>query len=464
MERSREEILALIHRIEEKYDLVDWKEKGMHVWPLVRIAILNELIQKKVTGIRNKEGKSSLLKEAIYGLLELFKLVFNSRAGIKDLIFSSQVYRQEIEGLFYNRFADPILDNQSLEHKNQFLFETAKQNKYTRTNHRGNRLVKFSPILDLLQLLTIFKKKFFKSDIQFKQNIEQIIELPEQVRKKIIKKLITQFHLINYYQRFSHWLLKKYKGEKVFFVCYYGLFNMVMISEAKKLKIPTVDIQHGVISDKHIAYAFEQMPSTGYNTLPNVFWTWTSYEADCINQWAHSFSQHEARNMGNPWIEAVKQNKIDFGNLADQITQEEKPIILYTLSNRDDIFPDFLMEAIKKLKGEYIFWFRLHPRQLAFKKEIEDQLKQLEVFDLIEIERANALPLPLILQHTHLHITQFSTAVLEAAYFKVPNILFHPLGKTYFEDSPLKDYFYFYQRRNGDFILAIQGFSKDNLY
>ncbi len=378
MQQSREDILALINGLERKYALVDWQVRGMHVWPLARILIFNELTEKKITGVRNKADKSSLLYEALVGVYEILKLIVRSRHSIKGLVFSSQVYRQDINGIFFNRLADPILDEQDLPESSKFLFETAKQNKYTRTNHRGNRLVKFSPILDLLQLLTIFKKKFFKSDIQFKQNIEQIIELPEQVRKKIIKKLITQYHLINYYQRFSHWLLKKYKGEKVFFVCYYGLFNMVMISEAKKLKIPTVDIQHGVISDKHIAYAFGQMPSTGYNTLPNVFWTWTSYEADCINQWAHSFGQYEARNMGNPWIEAVKQNKIDFGNLADQITQEEKPIILYTLANRSDIFPDYLVKTIKELSAKYAFWLRLHPRQLAFKKEIEEQLRDLE--------------------------------------------------------------------------------------
>ncbi len=450
MEQSREEILASIHQMELKYELMTWQIQDLHVWPLVRIFIFNELTQKKVTGIRNNEGKSSLFKEAISGLLELFKLTLKSRTGIKGLIFSSQIYRQEIEGLFYNRFADPILDSQSLDDNSQFLFETAKQNEYTRSNYKGNRLVKLSPILDLLQLLTILKQKFSKSNLHIKQNIEQIVELPEQVRKKLIKKLNRQFQLIPYYQRFSHLLLKQYQGEQVFFVCYYGLLNMVMISEAKKLNIPTVDIQHGVISDKHIAYAFQQLPADGYNSLPNEFWTWSTYEASCINHWAQSFSEYEAKNMGNPWIEAVKENKIDFGNLADQIKQEEKPIILYTLSNRADIFPEYLVEAIKALSGKYAFWLRLHPRQLAFKSKIEEQLKALELFNCVELERATYLPLPLILRHTKLHITQFSTVVLEAAYFEVPSLLFHPLGKTYFEDNPLKKYVYFYDHKKGE--------------
>ncbi|MEQ9168037.1 MAG: hypothetical protein RLO12_17380 [Fulvivirga sp.] len=448
MEQSREEILTLIHGLEQKYDLVDWKEQGIHIWPLVRIAIFNELTEKKVTSKRNKVAARNGLIVIFHGLKELFFVKKNVKKTF-SLFFASQAHRQEVNGVNYNRFADPLMDDFEICTSDiQLLFETSKQNKYTTDNYKGKRLVNLSAVLDLLHLLATFKQKYRPIALNIELKLQQLKELPFDIRKKVSKKLNNQLKHISVYEQFSSWLLRSYKGEQVFFVCYYGLFNMCLISKARKLGIKTVDIQHGVINDKHIAYEFRQLPNGGYNCLPHEFWTWTTYESDSINRWANVSNQHKAYTKGNPWIDAVQQGKIDFGHLPTLIQHESKPIILYSLSNRDDIFPDFLIHTVKHFQGQYSFWFRLHPRQLAFRKEIEEQLKALGIFDLVELERANNLPLPLILSYTRLHITQFSTVVLEAAYFKVPSILFHTLGRTYFEYNPLKEYFYFYQEED----------------
>jgi len=463
MERSREDILSLINDIEQKYDLVDWQIHGMNVWPIIRISIFNELTAKKVTGTRSKTVSSNKFSIFINGVKELF-LVRKQIKNAKTLFFASQAHRQSVNGLNYNRFADPMMDKiTGSEKETQLLFETAKQNEYTENNYKGTRLVRLSAILELLQLVSTIKDKFYpskKADV--KAILSEIAELPEQSIKKLSKKVNKLVKLIPFYQVFCQKLLHQYKGEKLYFVCYYGLFNMVMINEAKKRDIVTVDIQHGVISEKHIAYGFKKIPEKGYNSLPNEFWTWTNYEADCINSWAKNYKQHEGITKGNPWIDAIKNNEIDFGDLADQVNKEEKPIILYTLSNRDDIFPKFLIEAIKDLSNHYAFWFRLHPRQLNFKSQIEDELKSLGIFHLVELERASYLPLPLILKYTSLHLTQFSTAVLEAAYFEVPSLLFHSLGKTYFEDNPLKSYFYFYESETDSFEKFVLDIMKNN--
>ncbi|MBK6264522.1 hypothetical protein JKA74_05685 [Marivirga sp. S37H4] len=462
MERSREEILSLINDIEQKYELVDWQEYGIHVWPIIRIFIFNELTEKKVTGTRSKTISSNKFSIFFNGLKELF-LVRKKLKNAKSLFFASQAHRQSINGVNYNRFVDPLMDNLSKDDTEiQILFETAKQNEYTYENYKGYRLFQLSPILDLLHLMSRIKNRINKPAFDVGSRIGQMNELPIGLRKKLVRKMSRQLPLIPVYQSFSGWLLRQYQGDKLYFVCYYGLFNMVIISEARKLNMSTIDIQHGVISDKHIAYAFKKMPKNGYNSLPNEFWTWTNYEVDCINQWASAYPQHQATNTGNAWIQAIQKNKINFGNLDEQIKYEEKPIILYTLSNRDDIFPDFLIEAIKKLSGEFSFWFRLHPRQIALKDQIGGSLKSLGIFDLVELNRATDLPLPLILKYTHLHITQFSTVVLEAAHFKVSSILIHTLGRTYFADNPLKDYFYFYDLKKGSFEELIKKLMKND--
>lgn len=449
---SRKEIMQLINHWEIKYPVDAWNVEGLDIWPFLRMQIFKLLISKKVTTVRSRSLKLKLtdgLFKVFFGFLDYLKLK-KKLSSVAYLFVSNQAYRQLVKDVYFNRFSDPLMDQSEFQHLS-VLLEAAKTEEFTKPNYKSNRLIQLSRIVECFYFIYQLRNKLLpvkNTKLRLESYDDFLIEIERdfpQLMNKLSQKSIKRIgNLIRFYSWEWNNMLSTNNLDKIIITCYYGIENMVLIKTAKDLKIPTIDIQHGVINELHYAYgSFKKVPHGGFNSLPQEFWVWSDYEAKVINKWSDSI-KHKAINYGNIWVDAVLDNKVDFSNLLNEMPND-KPIVLYTLSNRDDIFPDFLVEAVKALKHKYHIWFRLHPRQIPFMKQIEEHMTLKGLHD-IEIMKPTFLPLPLILKYASLHITQFSTVVIEAALFKVNSVLIHPVGKDYYAHHPFKKYFYFYER------------------
>lgn len=461
--QSKKEILIFVNELEENFPVYEWQFKGVDLWPFIRQIIFKHFLAKKITTKKNKKGFTfrNLLKFYI-ARKNILKNTYQA-----DFLFSAnQVYRSQLSRFSYNRFADPLLDQlEELGYKG-LLIEQSKTDVYSSNIYRSSRFQKLDDALNWeMMKLRLYKKIKILSAIalpQFDSFLETICKVDEKLIQRVnMQKVANLAYRLERNKSLARDLLYKVKPKAVLLVCYYGEWQQALLLAAKEMKIPTFDIQHGIIYQEHYSYArFSQIPSHGLSTLPDYFLTWSEYESSLINSWAEK-STHHAVVLGNPWLMAFKENKIpQLQNITDLIDPTKK-LILYTLGNRGEQFPAYLVSFIKENNKDYQFWFRLHPRQLPEIDNIKSELESLKILHLVNIDAASSQPLPSILNIASLHLTLMSSVVIEAANMGVKSLILHEEGKDYYKDHEVKDYCYFYNLESNDIAVVITTLVKE---
>ena len=216
--------------------------------------------------------------------------------------------------------------------------------------------------------------------------------------------------------------------KKVFIVCYYDLRAMALVAAANKLGIETVEMQHGPQTDLQLAYgSWFNMPVNGFQVMPRNFWCWDSDSKNKIECWAKYKSGFSAFVGGNPWMDFWNTNQAGFkSNTYILYSLQPSPVTL------EQMFTAGLLNTIKNSPVE---WFiRLHPRQLEQLEKIKTFLKHKEIYNLVKIEDATRLPLPILLSNTMLHVTNFSGTTIESGLYGVHTVLLSKTGRDYFPD------------------------------
>lgn len=431
------EIKDIILNLETSYDISTWRSKGVDCWPVIRQSIANQLAHKKITSKKaalHKRNAWQIWKDYRHAAQRLKKV-----GRVDQLFLANQIYRSELHGVSWNRFCDPLMNAIAEKHgKRSILIEESKTDAFIKNGHQEERLFAIDPILDWLAFKRLWLKRLRivrRPKVPFINELNEAFEKIEaQTGKKLkVKKAINEIERLTLYTPVAERILRKLKPDKVHIVCYYGTWAMAMIYVARKMDVASSDIQHGVINELHLMYShWSTMNRNGFNVLPNTFFTWSSYDQKVIETWTKNSEVHQAIRLGNPWLQIFKE-KLSASTTDWKSYDQSKPLILYTLANRDDIFFDALVEFVKKAKDQYNLWFRLHPRQLPFKEEVLGRLNELGILDMINIEEATNLPLPEILAKTSLHITLISSVVIEAMHFDIPSLIVGELGEQYYK-------------------------------
>jgi len=457
------EVMELVNSLEKRYPVHTWHSGGIDFWPLIRRTIFNHLRKKKITTVKDT-SKKSILPKAPLLLGSYLRSFFLSKSSF---IFSGNIaHRVDFKAYSYNRFADPLMDQLQIDGNNSLLIETTKTSFLPKGVYRKDRYFLIENAIQWLNLVLRFRKKLVQvkpSDFtEYSCFLQELIDLDSGFKKKLsTKKLDVIVARMSLYKKFATMLLKRVKPRAVLALSYYGEWNLSLLAAAHSLKIPTFDIQHALMYPKQCAYNnFVNIPKGGYNSMPDYFWTWGDYEAELVNEWAGKTSRHKALPWGNPWINAYRSGQTPYKGSIDSYLDPKKELILYTLGNRGEQFPEYLVNFIKTNNDSYQFWFRMHPRQIQFKNDIERQLKEFGIDNLVNLEEASSLPLPEILNHSNVHISLMSSVVIEAAYFGVHSLVLHADGKVYFENHRVKSFCHFFDERNENILECIKQLSR----
>lgn len=428
--------MELLLRIEANHKVTSWKYKGVDCWPVIRQMIFNQLSAKKVTSKKvavHKKSPVRLWKSYRKALKDLRK------AGSVDYLFlANQVHRGYVNDVLWNRLCDPLMDVLHEKGKHSILIEQSKTDIYSQKNYKSDRLFQIDPVLNWLSYKQIWLKRLKlakRPSMPFQEELDRVIsDIKKQTGLSVKQaKATNEIERVVVYSGFAIRLLNSCLPNRVHIVCYYGSWAMSVIQAARKLNIPTSDIQHGVINDLHIMYSsWTGIKSRSYNVLPDTFFTWSAFDAEVIQRWAQDSGVHHAEPFGNPWLQAYKEDKLGLGEESSLLPDNSKPLILYTLANRDDIFFDSLVTFVKAHHDHFNIWFRLHPRQLPFREEVVDRLRKLEILDMVNIDEATNLPLPLILKMARLHVTFLSSVVIEALQFNLTSLVVGELGRQHY--------------------------------
>jgi hypothetical protein len=447
--RTRAEILAIVNQIERDFPVYDWNYDGMDAWPIIRRMVFTAMLEKKVTSLK----KYATIKDSFIAPIKGFFLsgILKRRAKNVDFIFSAnQIYRSNIvDDTYYNKFCDPIMDELGNCGYSSLLMEESKTSVYYTNIYKGERFIQLGFVIAFLDFKNRLRKKFLSTTEVSFNNYQKFLDYIEDIDPSLVKKISLRriSAILGRMATYKKWIiswLKYSKAKSIIQICYYGDWQQALCSAARSLNIPVFDIQHGIIYAEHYSYGnFEGIPSKGLNTLPNYFWTWSSFEESVINKWAGKTLVHKVVPFGNPWISAFLENKVPIKESVSSFLEKGKPLLLYTLGNRGENFPDYLVDFVKSKSDKFQFWIRLHPRQMPFKESIEKKMKELGILHLAHLHEASNLPLPEILKHTALHISLMSSVAIEAANFGVFSLILHEDGLTYYKEHEIKNYCYF---------------------
>jgi hypothetical protein len=336
------------------------------------------------------DQNSSPLKQESFNLLSyIYKKALNSLTVIFSIFKCTFLKKNKI--LFFNHTQrvrknsvlskSPLYLNEAIFNKNDFYYIEDNPNKISFYN-APKAILNISIINEFISILTI----------------------PSRILNKL-KHNPVDIKDIYFYWKMYFWImiLKILKPKKIVLVVWYAYQPIIMA--AKKLKIKTIDLQHGLIYSDHEFYNVKKIPSyfIKNNTLPNECWVYGTY-------WKKQL-------LKGGW----EENKVKiFGYYLNVPLKggnnSTSPYILYTTScnaNKKEIINHInsIIDEVKKRNLKII----ISPHPHENKNNYKDILS-----DVIILSNKDSYEL---LKDCQVHISSISTLLWEGLYFEKPTYI-----------------------------------------
>jgi hypothetical protein len=437
---ERIKLVKKLQEIEEKFPVDEWKLAGVHFWPLLKIKqFLDEFDRQNHVKRANKSRPRNIFYRKVrklYARIRAYYLVRTFKLRPARFIFSgAPSHRVSWQEHRFNRYFDPMIDYLEEMKVASYLFE------YKRLNE--GPIYRQERVYDLTLLTPYFKRqvniehdwnqlKQDKSFIEFLEFLCQNFGGNEQQVKSTLKNSLAG--VLTWKDTFA-FLFKRIKPDYALGLCYYSTAMFGMNLAAHEQGVVSIDMQHGTEGNLHPAYLYSRLPKEGFNVLPRQFWAWDEGTLSGLRQWLPKGQYHSAVLSGNPWISLFQNSKP-----GDVILKSNLPLILYTLQPIQPVIDDYMLAVIKATRNNYQWWLRLHPRQ---GKQDQDQLDRLiseqGLSNVVEIEQATKVPLPILLNRASLHISKYSGAISEAALMGTPSLILEKIGMEAFADLIMQE-------------------------
>jgi hypothetical protein len=233
-------------------------------------------------------------------------------------------------------------------------------------------------------------------------------------------------------------LMDACRPDAVFLAVFDDPMQMAAVHAFRRRGITVVDLQHGKQGADHIVnLPWVGLPPDGSNLLPSHFWVWTASNAEWIRQaMGSATSAHQAVVGGNPWLA--------YGVLNGPLIAAEhaaffdawlgfRKRILVTLQPLRWPLNDALLDAMRRAPCDWVWWIRLHRKQIDRMAELSETLASTGA--RFEIAESTRLPLYALLAHADWHATAYSTVAFEAEAFRCPTVLFHGMSSSVLPDE-----------------------------
>jgi hypothetical protein len=180
------------------------------------------------------------------------------------------------------------------------------------------------------------------------------------------------------------------------------------------------------------------VPEDGWELLPRYFWVWSNHEAEAIDAWRRGVDDHEPVVGGNlsrhRWEgDADPARRAYESAILERVNGRVGALrVLVTLNGTES--PDALAALVATIAAappDWWWWVRCHPLRQAARGPLAGELARLGVAN-VDVDVATDTPLPLLLDHVDVHVTAYSSTVLDARAFGVPSVLTHSAGAELF--------------------------------
>lgn len=257
MENTSVFVGEMLLKIEAENGLFELKVHDIYIWQYIRYICLAKILEE-ITGIQtvNKFGGST--NEDTNKRLQLSDWLKKQQYLVhkKDILVLNHPRRVKV-GNYYKCFVtDTILENLNYSY---YVYE-----------QRYNGIHFFPVKTKNLKYISIDPKKMKKYEEQkyskdlkkFTVKVFQIFEqecevtFSKQLKDFLILYIRNTVQNIFYYRIWADKILALVKPKAVIVTVGYNTFVQVFVAQAKRHKIPTIELEHGRIGEAHIAYNY----------------------------------------------------------------------------------------------------------------------------------------------------------------------------------------------------------------
>lgn len=428
---SLPDIFELIKEIEQQFpvDSIEFSD-GTRLWNLIRVLLYFYPMKKDA----NNRGEKISSKSLFYLLKEGLSPLNVSNKKIEICGFSGTESRKFRDGKFYDIYMDPLYN---VLGDNFYVFEwtTPKgyRRKYEGSIHSKNYVAMHIPLFsktffDLAMYKLLRKRKF---SIEHEKALQDIITFfsertatdKNDLTQNIYDSVAVFFHMKDFFIKLLHQISPK----AVLIRCGYGRFHMALSQACRKLDIPSIEIQHGILTKYHAGYV-KVTESENRDCVPEYILTYGDAFTDIIRK-GSLFEKEKVVTVGFPYMEEVKKfHPIIDDKLNEFISKFTTTILVTSQWTVADEIKEFILGVAKELKNrnkDVGIVFKPHPRDwrnYSDMEKIENMFIASKYDDIYEM-----------LKIVDIHSTVYSTSGLEALAFGKPNI-FVDVGKTTIEE------------------------------
>jgi hypothetical protein len=386
--------LSQLTDIEQNYPVEEITVNGIKIWPWLRTYLGSKLLFSELNLERNnKHNIIQLLSSLLYGKRPAKKINF--------LIFSAASQRKNVTETFTDRM-DIIVSKT----KNAHIFETPIP------HHHPFKALPHKNISSKISL--ILREQILSKTIKVNINGKDIIEQIMSDYKIIIpyttlcKRFIAQTRIMKN-------LISKNDIKAFFLITPYT--NMGYVYAAKNTGIKVIELQHGVINNKH--YAYNVKKSVNSDLYPDYLLTWGENIRESFTN-SYYINNENIIPVGNYYIDLAFKNFNANKNLLIKLSKYKR-VIGFTAQNiyETDTIPIIIEAALKQPDVAIIYI----PRDKTISAYSEYNFTD----NIIFIDELNFYN---IIQHCDFHCTISSSCALEAPALGVSNIMYDYKGRA----------------------------------
>jgi hypothetical protein len=434
------ENLSIIERVESAdvdsplHQLRELRIHGIEVWPLIRVRLIENIPPSNTHDLQQLSfGKVWFLIQSFFHVVSkmLLQAMNFSEKQKNCVFFSHPECLAKLDGKYLDRFCDPIGGVAEQLGLSVTVLEYSSRMQWIRPTSRAR--LDLTLVLGFAKLVSLCQVKIFgfvhKAKLAELNLLLRLTGADGYVNSHEVQRLAT---FVWWARMLLTVVMRPWRFSLGFVCTYYSSSSMAFVMACRNLDVPVYDIQHGVQGDFHVAYRPWRVGEDGRlpEGLPTGFWCWDNISSEQIKRW-FPFNKRVV-NGGDVWTEYVLNcgsgSRSKFSARIDQIT------VVVTLQPVREPLPAILIQAMVAASTNVFWILRLHPSMsITFADNLGEKLKNSGCQNFL-IQGNEDEPLPRLLTQIDLHVTLYSSVVIEAAACGVKSVLLDPLGSALYND------------------------------
>lgn len=413
-------------RFEVKNDLFNHEILGIKYWQFVRYNVISSIRSALFNLRENIIGFPTQLNKVNHK--ERYKIF--SRTKNVDLLIFNHPRRTLIGQVYVNMHSDYLAEKLAKKYRIHIVEEPFQtENINAKISHFENIYNEFVSYTDLIE------ERVARKIMRFQRSVSKEAKQYQEEIQQLAKKIMSAFPLTNYDTLFSilyHQTLyikfaQKYYEKlllrahpKAVILFYSPSHTKTLIcAVARKLKIHTIDLQHGMMTD--LEPLFYRVPYRAYNLdiYPDYIFSFGN------NSIRTTFMDRRIRNKIIPTGNVTLQKRFD--ELSKTFPQSDKKyILIISQQTISQPLTDFALKLSKHLPTNYHILYKLHPF------DNEQDFGVLKNHRNITILTSKDKDVNYYQKISALQIGVYSTALYEGLLFNLPTfVITNMFGSSY---------------------------------